>query len=297
MYFRVVGVKFQKRRCRVMKKDNSLFSKPKKPKKSNPYFKYIVLSFSVFIVILAVFSAFLFMHSIDFDFNNIVDRTNTNENSESLPDVQPTYSVSSLSGKKIYLFMLTDDVSNPDFGFIISADFDLKNITVNAFDAKERRSDGKTYADIYSAEFISGLKSRLNTDYSVSIDKYVICNAAQFKKIIASLGGVTVNVAEKVNYKTPEFNVVLDKGSQKLSDEYTYKYLAISDKNEKARIICDVLNSALTPENAEKSDALFKIFVNNCKTDISVIDYSNASEKLKIYSTAVDKFFPSPAVQ
>lgn len=280
-----------------MKKDNSLFSKPKKPKKSNPYFKYIVLSFSVFIVILAVFSAFLFMHSIDFDFNNIVDRTNTNENSESLPDVQPTYSVSSLSGKKIYLFMLTDDVSNPDFGFIISADFDLKNITVNAFDAKERRSDGKTYADIYSAEFISGLKSRLNTDYSVSIDKYVICNAAQFKKIIASLGGVTVNVAEKVNYKTPEFNVVLDKGSQKLSDEYTYKYLAISDKNEKARIICDVLNSALTPENAEKSDALFKIFVNNCKTDISVIDYSNASEKLKIYSTAVDKFFPSPAVQ
>lgn len=280
-----------------MKKDNSLFSKPKKPKKSNPYFKYIVLSFSVFIVILAVFSAFLFMHSIDFDFNNIVDRTNTNENSESLPDVQPTYSVSSLSGKKIYLFMLTDDVSNPDFGFIVSADFDLKSITVNAFDAKERRSDGKTYADIYSAEFISGLKSRLNTDYSVSIDKYVICNAAQFKKIIASLGGVTVNVAEKVNYKTPEFNVVLDKGSQKLSDEYTYKYLAISDKNEKARIICDLLNSALTPENAEKSDALFKIFVNNCKTDISVIDYSNASEKLKIYSTAVDKFSPSPAVQ
>lgn len=280
-----------------MKNDNSLFSKPKKPKKSNPYFKYVVLSFSVFIVILAVFSAFIFMRSIDFDFNNIVDRTNTEENSESVPDIQPSYSVSSLSGKTVYLLMLTDDSSKADFGFIISVDFDSKNITVNSFDAEKNMSDGKTYADIYNTEFISGLKSRLNDDYSVSIDKYVICTASQFKKIIASFGGATVNVAEKVDYRASDFNVILDKGTQKLSEEYTYKYLAISDTNEKARIMCDIINSALIPENTEKSDSLFKIFVNNCKTDISVIDYSNSSEKLKIYSNAEDKFYPSSAVQ
>lgn len=278
-----------------MKKDNSLFTKPKKTKKSNPYFKYIVLSFSVFIVILAVFSGFLFMRSIDFDFKNIVDRANAEELTESTTDAKPAYSVSSLSGKTVYLLMLTDDSLNSDFGFIVSADFDLKNITVKAFDAKERLSDGKTYADIYNSEFISGLKLRLNADFDVSVDKYVVCNASQFKKIIASFGGVTVNVKDKVNYKTPEFNVILDEGTQKLSDEYAYKYLAISDKNEKSRIMCDILKSALTPENAEKSDSLFKIFVNNCKTDISVIDYSNAAEKLKIYSNAEDKFYPSSA--
>lgn len=276
-----------------MKNDNGLFSKPKKNKKTNPNLKYIVLSFSVFILILAVFSAFLFMRSIDFDLNNIVDRTNTEAPSAFVSDNQQQYSVSALTGKTVYLFMLTDDSSNADFGFVITADFDSKNITVASFDAKETQGDGKSYADIYNTEFINGLKSRLNADYSVSVDKYIICTASQFKKIISSLGGVTVNVAEAVNYKSPEFNVILDKGTQKLSDEYAYKYLAISDMKDKSRIMCDILNSALTPENNEKSDALFKLFVNNCKTDISVIDYSKASEKLKIYSNAEDRFYPS----
>lgn len=276
-----------------MKNDNDLFSKPKKTKNINPNFKYFALAFSLFIIILAVFSAFLFMHSLDFDFNNLVDRTTAEPPSDFVSEVPQKYSVSEITGKTVFLLMLTDDSSNADFGFIITSDFDSKNMTVTAFDAKTKLSDGKTYADIYNTEFINGLKSRLNADYSVSLDKYVICTPSQFKKIISSLGGVTVNVTEAVNYKSSEFNVNLDKGSQKLSDEYAYKYLAISEKNEKSRIMCDMLKSALTPENSEKSDDLFRKFVNNCSTDISVIDYSNASEKLKIYSNAEDKFYPS----
>lgn len=276
-----------------MKNGNDLFSKPKKVKNKNPNFKYIVLSFSLFIVILSAFSAFLFMRSLDFDLGNIIDRTNTEEPSDTPTNDVQTYSVSELSGKSVYLLMLTDDSSNADFGFIITADFDSKFISVESFDANQKLSDGKTYGDIYGTEFISGLKSRLNADYSVSVDKYVICTASQFKRIIASLGGVTVNVTEDVNYKSSEFNVSLDKGTQKLSDEYAYKYLAISETHEKSRIMCDMLSSALTTENSEKSDDLFKIFVNNCKTDISVIDYSNSLEKLRIYSNAEDKFYPS----
>ncbi|MCH5169674.1 MAG: LCP family protein [Oscillospiraceae bacterium] len=276
-----------------MKNGNDLFSKPKKVKNKNPNLKYIILSFSLFIVILSAFSVFLFMRSLDFDFNNIIDRTNTEEPSDTPTNDVQTYSVSELSGKSVYLLMLTDDSSNADFGFIITADFDSKEMSVASFDANQKLSDGKTYGNIYGTEFISGLKSRLNADFNVSIDKYIICTASQFKRIIASLGGVTVNVAEDVNYKSSEFNVSLDKGTQKLSDEYAYKYLAISETHEKSRIMCDMLASALTPENSEKSDDLFKIFVNNCKTDISVIDYSNSLEKLKIYSNAEDRFYPS----
>ena len=276
-----------------MKNGNDLFSKPKKIKNKNPNFKYIVLSFSLFIVILSAFSVFLFMRSLDFDLGNIIDRTKTEESSDSQSNEAQTYSVSELSGKAVYLLMLTDDSSNADFGFIITADFDSKYISIESFDANQKLSDGKTYREIYDTEFISGLKSRLNADYDLSVDKYIICTASQFKRIIASFGGATVDVTEDVNYKSSEFNVVLDKGTQKLSDEYAYKYLAISEIHEKSRIMCDILTSALTPENSEKSDDLFKIFVNNCKTDISVIDYSNSLEKLRIYSNAEDKFYPS----
>lgn len=257
----------------MKKNSNDIFTKPKNIKNKNPNFKYFVLAFSLFILILGVFSAFLFMRSIDFDFKNIVDRTTSEESLELTDNVQKSYSVSELSGKRKYLFVLTDNSSKPDFGFIITADFDVKQITVGSFDCKP------------------------DADYSNVADKYIICTPSQFKKIIASLGGVTVNVPNDVNYKSDEYNLILDKGTQKLSDEYTYKYLAVSQGNEKLRIMCDILYSALTPENCEKSDSLFKIFVNNCKTDISVFDYSNASEKIKIYSNASDRFYPTVAEQ
>lgn len=256
----------------MKKNSNDIFKPQKTKKKRNPSFKYFVFAFSLFIIILAVFSAFLFMRSIDFDFDNIVDRTVTEEPSSSDDGKQNTDSVSQLSGKRKYLFVLTDDSSEPDFGFIISADFDEKKITVSPFECK-------------------------GIDYESVADKYVICTPTQFKKILASFGGVTVNVPNEVNYKSEDFNVILDKGTQKLSDEYAYKYLAISESSEKARIMCDILYSALSPENAEKSDSLFKVFVNNCKTDISVFDYSNALEKIRIYSNASDKFYPSVAEQ
>lgn len=280
-------------RMAIMKKDNDLFSKPKKVKNKNPNFKYFVLAFSLFIVILAAFSVFLFMRSLDFDFNNIVDRTTTEPISDMTSAVNPSYSVSDLSGKTEYLFLMTDDSSNADFGFIITADFDAKQISVRPFDAKSALGDGATYADIYKDSYIGALKSRINSDFSAAIDKYVVCTPTQFKKIISSFGGVTVNVPEAVDYKSKEFNVNLDKGTQKLSDEYAYKYLRVSENAERARIMCDIIYNVFTPENSEKSDDLFKVFVNNCDTDISVIDYSNASEKVKIYSNAEDKFYPS----
>lgn len=293
MYFRIVGEKIMKRRCRDMENNNGLFSKPKKNKKVNPKFKYLALSFSLFIIILAVFSAFLFMRSIDFDFNNIVDRTTAEEPSDTVSEISQSYSVSELTGKTVYLFMITNDSSVADFGFIITADFDSKNITVKSFDAGKKLADGKSFADIYEGGLIDELKQRINSDFSISVNKYIVCTPTQLKKIIASFGGITVNVTQAVNYKSPEFNVILDKGEQKLSDEFVYKYLAVSSDTERSRIMCDILNGALTPENSEKSEVLFKNFVNNCKTDISVIDFSNASEKIKIYSNAEDKFYPT----
>lgn len=256
----------------MKKNSNDIFKQQKARKIRNPKFKYFAIAFSLFILILAVFSAFLFMRSIDFDFDNLVDRTSSEEPSTTAENVQTAYSVSQLSGKRKYVLVLTNEASEPDFGFTVSADFDAKQITVSPFNCK-------------------------GVDYESVADKYVVCTPTQFKNILASFGGVTVNVPDNVNYKSEEFNVVLDKETQKLSDEYAYKYLAISENSEKARIMCDILYSAFTPENSEKSDALFKIFVNNCKTDISVFDYSNAAEKIKIYSNAADKIYPSVAEQ
>lgn len=276
-----------------MKRNEDIFSKPKKEKKRNPNFKYFVIAFSLFIVILSVCSVFLFMRSLDFDLGNLVDRSTTGaeENTETV--TVPDFSVAELTGSSNILFLVTDDSNNADFGFIISTDYSAKTMTVRSFDAKTVLTDGKTYRGIFDELFISGLKSRLESDFSVSFDKYVTLSSSQLKKIVSSFGGVTVNVPEKVNYRSPEFNLYLEAGKQKISDEYVYRYLMISTGAERSRIVCDIINSILTSEFAEKSDELFKIFVNNCDTDISVIDYSNAKDRINTYSRADDKFYPS----
>lgn len=276
-----------------MKNKNDLFAKPKKTKKHNPNLKYFIIAFSLLIVIVAVASAFLFMRSIDFDFSNLVDRSTTETVTEENEVQNTEYSVAELIGNSQILLLITDSSKKADFGFIISTDFSGKSMTVRSFDAQSVLSDGKTYEAIYNESFISGLKSRINSEYSASITKYIVCTPSQFKKIISSFGGVTVNIAENVNYKSDEFNVTLEKGTQKLSDEYAYKYLAISSNSDKARIICNIINSIFVPENSEKQDDLFSKFVNNCDTDISVVDYSNAADTIKIYSNASDKFYPT----
>ena len=71
------------------------------------------------------------------------------------------------------------------------------------------------------------------------------------------------------------------------------KYLVISDNNTRSKIICDILHSILVPQYTEDSQELFTSFVNNCNTNISVIDYSEKIDDLIVYSKAEDKFLPT----
>ena len=71
------------------------------------------------------------------------------------------------------------------------------------------------------------------------------------------------------------------------------KYLVISDNNTRSNIICDIINSILIPKYTENSQELFTNFVNNCETNISVIDYSETIDDLVVYSKSEEKFLPT----
>ncbi len=266
-----------------MNRNKNLFNENKK-NTSNSNFKYFIIAFSVFVLIVAVFSVVYFMYSLDFDFNNIVDSTTESTSLNSIEDSTNILSVETLSGKSNILFICEED-ENIELSFVVATDFDSKKMNVLSVVID---------SDLYKENSVNGAKLYIETNYGIKIDKYVITNKTQAKEILSLFDGFRVNVEKNIDYKSKDFNLQLDEGYQYLSSELIFNYLLISDNSTRETIFCDLINSVLKKEYIDNSQKLFTSFVRNCETDISVIDYSENIENLNIYVNANDKFLPLP---
>ncbi len=261
----------------------------------NKNLKYFIIAFSVFVLVLALASVFLFMYSIDFDFDNFVDTTEEQVTESDTQSADITYSVNSLSGKSTVLFVCADSKESFNFAFSVACDYDNKSMTVKAVDKATKitlNGTQNTCADIYENNLVDGLKSAYNESYQIKIDKYFICDSAGAKEILSLFDGITLNVQKDIDYKSDNINVELNKGKQTVSGKIAFNYLSVSDNNTRQQIVCDIINSVLIEAYIENSQRLFSNFVNSGETDISIIDYSNAIEKLTVYSKSSDKFLP-----
>lgn len=262
--------------------------------------KYFIIAFIIFIVILGLASAFLFMYSIDFDFNNFVAKPE--EATAEPTDVisEPSYSVNSLTGKSTVLFVCADSKDALDFAFTIKCDFEGKSMKVKCVDAKSQMTlNGKkaSCSDIYKDYSIQELKSAFSESFGIDVDKYFVCDRSGAKEILSLFDGINVNVNENIDYDFNGINLKLNKGNQTVSGAYVLNFLLISNNITREQIICDVINSVLVPSYIDNSQRLFTNFVNSGKTDISVIDYSESIENLKIYANSEDKFLPTASTE
>ncbi len=276
--------------------NKNLFSE-NKVKKST--IKYFIISFAVFIVLLAVCSVILLMHSLDYDIGNLVDNSTTTTTDIFDENETTIYSVNELTGKSNLLFIVETEEKNVDFLCIVSTDFDNKSMTVDCIDGNskmEYNGVNSTISSIYLTDYELGVKKALNEN-QISVDKYIIFDNSQLQDVLALFDGFSIEVHNTVSYKSYEFNLSLEKGKQDLSPDLTYKYLKVSDNSTRERIICDIIKSVLTTDYIENSENLFTSFVNLCDTDISVIDYSESIERLRVYCYADDKFSPEIYVE
>lgn len=273
-------------------KNRNLFSGNKT---KNSSIKYFIISFSMFIVLLAVSSVVLFMHSLDYDISNLIDSSSTTTTSEAEENITKVSSVNELEGKSNLLFIV-EEGEGVDFACVVSTDFDNKSMTVKCVDGSEDLSyKNKTLmlSSIYSMDFQLGVNTAITENFGITTDKYIIFNEKQFEDFLALFNGFTVNVQEEVNYKSHDFNLNLSLGVQQLSPDMTYKYMKISNNSIRESVICDIIKSVLVADYVDDSEKLFKSFVNLCKTDISVIDYSESVDRLSTYCYAQDKFYPT----
>lgn len=276
--------------------NKNLFSENKANKSK---IKYFVISFSVFIIVLAVCSVVLFMHSLDYDISNLIDSSSTTTTQATEENSTTLYSVSELKGKSDLLFIV-EEGDGVDFVCVVSTDFDKKSMVVRCVDGDENLSyKNKTLkiSSVYAMDYELGVKTALSENFGISVDKYIIFNENQFEDVLALFDGFIVNVREDVKYKSHDFNLSLSSGVQELSPDLTYKYMQISNNSIRESIICDIIKSVLVADYVDDSEKLFKAFVNLCKTDISVIDYSESIDRLTAYCYAQDKFYPENFIE
>ena len=262
--------------------------------KTNNKLKPFIIAFAVFIIILSVCSMFLFMYSLDFDINNLVESTTVQEETIT-QEPEPVYSVDSLSGNSNVMFIITDNDDKVQSVFCTLVDFDNKTFKVKQVNGDAQYLYGKTYKSIngiYTEFSEVGVAEFFSEKWSISVDKYAVFKMSDLRKFLSSFNGITVNVSENVNYKSSDFNLELSKGKQELSGEKALNYLMICD--DKEQVLCDIVASVLKADYMEKSESLFKKFANLSKTDISVIDFFDSVKTLETYCYADDKFLPEP---
>ncbi len=271
-------------------KSKNIFSENKTKK---TIIKYFIISFSAFILVLAVGSVALLMNSLDYDFSNLVDNQSTTTTTP-IEETEKQYSISELTGKSNILFMVEND-KGLDFAFFVATDFNNKTMSVKCIDGSESfnyQNKELNLSSIYESNFETGIKTIVLDEFGILIDKYVIFNDGQFEDALSLFDGFSINVKNDVEYKSHNFNLNLSKGVQDISSDLTYKYLQISDNITRESVICDIIKSVLVEKYVSDSEKLFTLFVNLCDTDISVVDYSKSIEKLEIYCKASDKFYP-----
>lgn len=264
--------------------------------KTNNKIKPFIITFAVFIVVLSVCSIVLFMYSLDFDINNLVESTTVPEETTT-EEFKPVYSVESLSGKSNVMFIITDGDDNVESVFCSLMDFDNKTFKVKHVDGDAQYLHGKTYKSINGIYFdldLDGLQKFFSEKWNINVDKYAVFKMNDLRRFLSLYNGITVNVTENVNYKSSDFNIELPKGKQEISGEKALNYLMVCDDEDKEKVICDIIASVLKAEYMENSENLFKKFVNFSKTNISVIDFFDSLKTLETYCYADDKFLPEP---
>ncbi len=206
------------------------------------------------------------------------------ENLEELPEV---------SGKNNFLFVLSNvDTGEMYFASIIQVDLDTisyKACTLNS----NTVMGGKKLADVYKAGGAGNVMNTINQNIGISVDYYIDQNLDDFRKMFDAMGRVKYNVLNDVKYKDTSFygfNIKVKAGEQNLDGDMATKlmrYYVDKEQNYEAvnEILLSTLSQQLNSGNYEKKEKLFSTFIECSKTNISVKNFTENLNGIKVLSS------------
>ncbi len=249
----------------------------------------LIVSFICFVILLGSVSTFLLWRSLNYDFNNIF--VVTDDESTTAPPTTVKKDDIVYEGEALFLVAVTsDDGKQVRFINLIDVNLGDKTVRVIPFDhtAKEKQTK-LTFEKILNTNGVKELVSCVEEELNIDIDRYALFTDTGYKSVFRALGDVTVRVNKDIEYDTPDMFLELKRGENTIAPEKVFKYMKYICETEKGyecsrlngEIIVSAFEAFYNIEKFNSADTLFSKLINYCKSDISIVDYTDNKDKIE----------------
>lgn len=261
------------------------FSKINKKKSAEQ--KILILALAVILIFTVIFVVFL---SVKYDFSakkffapdNLEISQVTDEGEEPLPQV---------SGKNNFITLVNSD---ENLLFVILTQVDMDNISYKVCTLRaDTVCDGKSLKDIFKQSGAQNVKQAAESLLGTDFDFYISMSNTQYADFFDELGDFYYPVLSDIKFKSSSndanYSLKLNAGEQKLNGSQVINliryYLDEENNSSPANdLVLNCLSQQINSDNLEKSEELFRFFITNADTNITVRDFSLAGDDLKVLS-------------
>lgn len=199
------------------------------------------------------------------------------------------------SSERVNILFLGADARSPqDQGYtdsinILSIDKNTKNVSILSIPRDTRvQIAGKGVDKINSAYAYGDINTTIDTVenfLNVRIDYYILVDFTDFKEMVDTLGGITMNVEPHISAVRPELHGKT--GVSKLTGDEALIYVRFRQDSDSEggrmkrhrEAISAIINEALNPSNILQAPAVLNQLRENVKTDIPPLE-TTVIEKL-----------------
>lgn len=256
------------------------------------------LAFLAFALVFGSVSAVVILKHNEISLKSIFSKeTTTTESDETTTQAQPV-SPTELSGKSNFLiYCSANDYSEMYFLHIVEADMDNRILKVRPINPDGKTSDGETFVQALKEGGAGKLVSCIEQKENVKINKYIGSDAETFALAINYMDGLQYTIDNRIEYRNDNYTLILTKGSQTIKGETLLKYfrycktLGSEGMKTQGKLICAMLDSYITDENAENGSKIYQKLLANLdsNSDISFFEAAEAMSTIKAFCDSPDR--------
>jgi len=237
-----------------------------------------VIVISVIVLILGTISTVILLKNYDYDISNIVpdDESTSDTSDPTVSDVDQN-----ISGEADILLAVHDG-DELKFACIVKADASGKTISVCSLEIDSTLSEKFSSAD--EKNRMSIFKTSVSSYSDILIDRYISADYNQFTQVVATMGGVTLDIPHDISYNKNDIMLSLKRGEWKLVGANLLNYILISSPATQNEIISAILNEYMTKKNYDNAERIYSKLVNILDTDITAFDFNSALSALKVFA-------------
>lgn len=195
-----------------------------------------------------------------------------------------------VSGKTNYLLALTGkDNQNLYTAVLIQTDLDSVSYKICNL-LPQTTAEGSTLAGVYTRGGINSLVQMTETATGVKPDFYIVMTLTDFASFFDDMGEVNYPLAADIKYRNTTaadpFSLRMNAGEVSLNGKrFTalWRYF-LEEKDIKSAndLGLAALNTLFSAENGAKKDELFRDFIAQARTNLTVRDFSRRSDNITV---------------